>query len=199
VLSRCPRVEGGGAMKRILPEKERKDKVDYEIVYDEDACSGTLTLPSNAKVYKSTFSLKNPTDVDQDDLAMIASIITLCSTQIAQKHQSVRANLSRHRRVFDGTTTITYFIIFIKMVDIEMVDSQQLNDIIDIRPRLITDPIQVKPMVGGGMSMKIIASSTTSPVELESVTITRHHFNRPRRYTFEEDPTHGTAKRTRKS
>lgn len=191
--------KGRRRMKRVLPDKEKTDKVDYEITYDEEACKGALTLPSNAKIFKSTFSLKDPGDVDQDDLVMITSIITFCSTQIAQKHESVKAYLNRHRRVFDGVLVITYFVVFIEMPDIEFIDSRQINDIHGVRPSLICDPIQIKPMEGGGLSLKIIASSVNSPPNNDHVTLTRMHFTRMDIYTYEDKPVNGTVKRTRKA
>jgi len=185
-------------MKRVLPEKERTDKIDYEITYDEEACKGTLTLPSNAKIYTSTFSLKDPLDVNQDDLVLIANVITLCSTDIAQRHQKVKAHLSRHKRVFDEAVVITYFIIFIEMPDIEWVDSRQISDIHNLRATQITDPIKISPMEGGGISLKIIASSVTSPHNVDHVTVTRFHFKHLRQFTYEEESVNGTVKRTRK-
>ena len=68
---------GARAMKRV----QDNDKLQFELEtdYGEEECKGVLTLPPNAKIYRSKFSLKDPSDVEVDDLALIASVITHCS------------------------------------------------------------------------------------------------------------------------
>ena len=184
-------------MKRV--QENDKLQFDLDTDYGEEDCKGVLTLPSNAKIYRSKFSLKDPTDVDTDDLCLIASIITHCSLHIAQRHQKVNATLSRHKRVFDNTLKVIFYVIFIEMPDVNSVDSQQLADIHLLRESLITEPIAASAMKDGGMSLKIVAASTTNAIDTESVTLTRTHITRLRLCTYETANESGSTKRIRRS
>lgn len=186
-------------MKRLLKEEERVQRVEFETEYGEEECKGALTLPSNAKIYRSTFSLKEPGNVDQDDMVLLANIITYCSMKIAQKHQDVRVKMSRHKRIFDETLTITYYILSIEMPSITRITSFQMTGIHLLNESLLTDDIPVDIMEGGGMKLTIIVQSTTNPVEFECVDIVRQHFKRIRHTTYETPNEEGSMKRTRKS
>lgn len=184
-----------------MKRAQDNDKLQFDLDtdYGEDECSGVLSLPSNARVYRSKFSLKDHTDVDRDDLSLIASIITHCSLHIAQKHQKVDASLSRHKRVFDNTLQVIFYVIFLEMPAVTSIDSQQLNDIHLLRESLITDPIKTSAMKGGGMSLKIIVASTANEIDVENVTITRTHITRMRLCTYETENDAASIKRMRRS
>ena len=188
---------GARAMKRV----QDNDKLQFELEtdYGEEECKGVLTLPSNAKIYRSKFSLKDPSDVEVDDLALIASVITHCSHHIALMTDKVNSTLSRHRRVFDGTINLTYYVVFLEMPTVMNVDSQQINDIHLLSKLHISDPIVIGTMSGGGLSLKIGINSTKNPVDPESVTITRTHIKRLNLCTYDTTDESASIKRIRRS
>ena len=184
------------------PETQQTQDGEVEVVND---CTGVLKLAGeNVKVYSSTFTYKSLAGLDVDDKAMIAMLISYCTTNFSLQHHVVRAYLSTHRMTQLGEVQIIY-VISIKTPLACRFKYSKLTEMKELRMVRIAD-VEVGYCEAPGEKLcsqvTLTVHSMLNKLDIESISVTRININRAVDHrSYSEDLTNerGIVKRPRRS